>query len=192
VPKVTKVPGPKEPGKVTKPAPAPAIAALPFALDSEQGRELVRDLCRFQEGGILTEKQVKRKWKFDEATWDALGGPDGDEVVRAVEAETIRRIRDGSAKREKAQALVVKAPDVLGGIMLDDAANARHRIDASKTLNEFAANGPAGTAGTFFEITINLGADTDGRPVVEHYKKSLAIDVTPSAAQTSNREEIEW
>jgi hypothetical protein len=188
VPKVTKP-------KAAKPAPAPASAkllasasaTLPFALSSEQGRALIVDLCRYQEK-ILTEKQVKRTWKFDEATWDALGGADGDEVVRAVEAETIRRIRDCSAKREKAQLLVTKAPDVLSGILLDDTANARHRIDSAKELNAFATDGVAeAAAGQFFEIVINLGADQNGQPIREHYKKPLAIDISPN-----KREEIEW
>jgi hypothetical protein len=179
---------PKTKPKVTKTAPVSAIAALPFALDTEEGRALVRDLCRYQEK-ILTEKQVKRTWKFDEATWNALGGADGDEVVRAVEAETIRRVRDGSAKREKSQLLVTKAPDVLGGIMMDDSANPRHRIDSAKELNAFASNGPAEAAAQDrFIITINLGTDADGKPVIEHFDKPLAaIDVSPNT-----REEIEW
>ena len=78
---------------------------------------------------------------------------------RAIEAEKIRRIRNGSTKRERAQQLVVQAPDVLGGIMLDASASPKHRIDASKILDAFAANGPEGVpAADRFQITINLGA----------------------------------
>src|SRR6478672_1606134 len=111
---------------------------LPIALDSDLGRQLVVDCARFQEG-IVDEKAIRKKYRFDEAAWDALGN---DEFVRAVEEESVRRMRDGSSKREKAQLLVVKAPDVLGGIMNSADANDRHRIDACKTLNDFASNGP--------------------------------------------------
>jgi hypothetical protein len=177
---------PKTKPKTTKP-----VVNLPVPLDGERRRELIVDMCRFAES-ILSEKQIRRRWRFDEAAWDALGAD--DELVRTIEEESARRIRDGSCKKEKAQLLVVKAPDVLGNIMMDDGQSARHRIDSAKALNDFAANGPAGAAaGAVFEITINLGADSDGKPVIEHYRKPLAaIDVTPSAAQTSNREEIEW
>src|SRR6476659_3878301 len=47
-----------------------------------------------------------------------------------------------SAEFAKAQKLVVSAPDVLGDIMNSADANDRHRIDACKTLNDFASNGP--------------------------------------------------
>jgi hypothetical protein len=93
-----------------------------------------------------------------------------------IEAEKFAD-QDGG-KRERAQLLVVKAPDVLGGIMNSTEANDRHRIDACKTLNDFAANGQAGVpAADRFQIVINLGADLDGKPIVEKYDRSIAIDV---------------
>ena len=135
----------------------------------------VSDMCRYAEN-ILTEKQVKKKWRFDAATWDRLG--DDDNLVEKIEAESVRRIRDGSSKRERAQLLVVKAPDVVSKIMLDDSANPRHRIDAAASLDKLAANPAENSAAAagFFQITINLGADSDGKPVIEHYEKSLVID----------------
>ena len=105
----------------------------------EDNQEFVADLCRFAES-ILTEASVRKKYRLSESSWDALGSSDA--LVEKIEAEKIRRMRDGSSKREKAQLLVVKAPDVLGGIMNSTEANDRHRIDACKTLNDFAANGP--------------------------------------------------
>ena len=69
---------------------------------------------------------------------------------------------DGSSKREKAQLLVVKGPAILDGIASDASASPRHRIDAIRTLDTFAANGPgaAAPAGDRFLIQINLGSDT--------------------------------
>jgi len=121
--------------------------------------ELITDCCRYSEG-ILTEKQVRQKYHlFDDATWARLG--DDDALVEAIELEKTRRIRSGAAKREKAQALIVQAVDVLGGIALDSSANARHRIDATRTLDTLADPGPthAPDSSERFSIVINLGAD---------------------------------
>jgi|SRR5215469_3107770 len=55
--------------------------------------ELVSDLARFSEG-ILTEKQVRKKWHlFDESAWVAIG--EDDLMVEMVEAEQVRRIPPG-------------------------------------------------------------------------------------------------
>ena len=134
----------------------------------EDDLEFVADCCRYAEN-ILSEAAVKKKYRFDDATWEKLGS--NDALVEAIEAEKIRRIRNGSAKRERAQQLVVQAPDVLGGIMLDANASPKHRIDSAKALDAFAANGPeAAPASDRFQITINLGAD------VLHFDKSIAVD----------------
>jgi hypothetical protein len=137
-------------------------------LPLEDNHEFISDFARYSEG-ILDEKFLRRKYCFDNATWEQLGN--NDALVEAIEAEKIRRIRNGSTKRERAQKLVVQAPDVLGGIMLDASASPKHRIDSAKALDAFAANGPeAAPASDRFQITINLGAD------VLHFDKSIAVD----------------
>ena len=110
----------------------------------EDNQEFVADCASYAEG-ILSEEAVKKKYRFDDATWEKLGS--NEALVEAIEAEKIRRIRNGSTKRESAQQLVVQAPDVLGGIMLDASASPKHRIDAIKALDAFAANGPEKRAG---------------------------------------------
>ena len=69
----------------------------------EDNQEFVADLCRFSEE-ILTENQVRKKYRLAESTWSILG--ENDSLVEKIEAEKIRRIRDGSSKRERAQLLV--------------------------------------------------------------------------------------
>ena len=53
-----------------------------------------------------------------------------------------------------------------------------------RALDALASQGAeAAAAGARFEITINLGADLDGKPVVERYSKSIEInadDVDPN------------
>jgi len=144
------------------------VINFPISLDSDICRELIVDCARYSEG-LLTEKEVKKKHRFDDATWERLGQDDA--LVEAIEVEKLRRVRSGLAKRELAQKHVVKAPDVLNTIMLDPAASPKHRIDSAKVLDQFAANGPeAAPAADRFIITINLGDD------VLHFDKSIAID----------------
>ena len=121
----------------------------------EDNAEFIADLCRNAEN-LLTEAAVKKKYRFTDAVWEKLG--DDDALVEKIEAEKIRRMRDGSSKREKSQMLITKAPAILDGIMSDASASPRHRVDAIKTLDGFAANGPEGApAADRFVIQINLG-----------------------------------
>jgi hypothetical protein len=151
---------------------------LPIALDSDLGRKLITDLARYAEG-ICSELEVKKRHHFDESTWDSLG--DNEALIEAIEAEKIRRIRDGSNKRERAQQLVVKAPDILSGIMVDPTQSARHRVDAIKTLDAFAANGPEAKPGAeLFVIRIDLSGD--GGPT-EVYEKTVTLTKPLSSSE---------
>jgi hypothetical protein len=124
----------------------------------EDNSEFISDCCRFAEN-IMSEAAVKKKYHFSDAEWERLGND--EKLIEAIELEKVRRIRTGQQKRERAQVLVVQAPDVLGGIMNDASASPRHRVDAIKTLDTFASNGPeSAPAADRFQIVINLGSDT--------------------------------
>ena len=148
---------------------------MPFPKNLIDNHELIADLCRFAEG-VFSEQEVKKRHRLADSVWKELGA--NEELIEKIEAEKVRRIRDGSAKRELAQKHIVRAPNVLGNIMDDPNANERHRVDAIKTLDSLAANGPEkAPAADRFIITINLGTDT------EHYNKLIAInadDVDPN------------
>src|SRR5215831_2874692 len=118
--------------------------------------EFIADCCRFAEG-ITSEAAVRKKYHFSEEAWERLGVD--DKLIEAVEAEKVRRISSGEAKREKAQQHIVKAPDVLNGIMTDPKANAKHRIDSAKALDDLAEGGPraAHDDADRVLVTINLG-----------------------------------
>jgi hypothetical protein len=145
-----------------------------------ENHEFITDCARYAEG-LLSEKEVKKKHHFDDATWESLGN--NEKLIEAIEAEKVRRIRNGSTKRERAQQLVVQAPGVLGDIMLDASASPKHRIDSAKALDAFAANGPeAAPASDRFQIIINLGDE------VLHFDKSIAVapnDVDPNDTDTT-------
>src|SRR5262249_31398269 len=77
-----------------------------------------------------------------------------------VDAEHERRIRNGDAAKEAAAKLFAEAPEVLGDILRDKQANARHRIEAARELRAAAGTGAEGApAAERYHIVINLGED---------------------------------
>jgi hypothetical protein len=145
-------------------------------LPLEDNHEFINDFARYCEG-ILDEKFLRRKYRFDDSTWESLGNDDA--LVEKIANEKLRRIRDGTSARERAQVHFATAPDVLGSILNDQHASPRHRIESAKELRTVAANGPeAAPASDRFVITINLTAD--GSNHIEHYDKARAIDPNPN------------
>jgi hypothetical protein len=150
--------------------------------------ELVADLARYAES-ILTESQVRRKYKFDEQVWEQIGTD--DLMCEMIEAERVRRIRNGAAKREKAQLHVVAAPDVLSEILKDPKANARHRIDASKALDDLAGFAPQrpGVEQDRVVIRIDLSADTkDPADVLTFEASARPVDAEGKFIDTTSQQ----
>jgi hypothetical protein len=81
-------------------------------------------------------------------------------------------MRAGTSKRELAQKHILRGPAVLASVMDDPQVSPRHRVDAIKVLDDFAANGPQATpAEARFIIQINMGADH-----IENYSKAIKVD----------------
>ena len=149
-----------------------AVALPDTTIDpsSDLGRQLVVDLARYREN-LLDEKTIRKRYRFDESTWQKLA--DDDELIRKVEEEVVRRIRMAACKREKSQQLITKGPDILDSIASDASASPRHRVDALKVLDGMASTGGEAAAGQSdrFIITINLSGD--GVDHVLHFDKSI-------------------
>ena len=93
-------------------------------------------------------------------------------------------MRSGAAKREKAQLLVLKGPEILDGIATNPRSNDRHRIDAVKALDGLADPGTqaAHDDSDRIRVTINLGADHKiafDRPIRRGPVDDEIIDGTP-------------
>jgi hypothetical protein len=146
-----------------------------------EDHSFVVDLARFREN-LLDEKAIRKKYRLADDVWEKLA--DDDELIRKVEEESIRRIRDGSSKRELAQKHIVRGPDILNGIMSGGSdVSPKHKIDAIRTLDGMAANSLSDAPGQAdrFIITINLSADgAGGEPKILHFDKSLKPDVSDS------------
>ena len=144
---------------VATPSP-PERAPSNLAQLCRENDELIADLARYAEN-LVSEAAIRRKYRdlLNNEAWTTLG--QDDLLVEMIEAEKVRRIRNGAAKREKAQNFVTAAPDVLNGIMSNPKESARHRIDASKVLNGLADPGPEAAAEQErIYIKIDLSADT--------------------------------
>src|SRR5262249_25859623 len=92
-----------------------------------ENHELITDCCRFSEG-LLTERDVRKKWRLTEEVNKKRGG--NEALIEKVEAEKVRRTRSGATARERAQQVFVEPPAVLGEILRDNNASPRHRIEA--------------------------------------------------------------
>src|SRR3954467_5687252 len=88
----------------------------------EENLEFVSDCCRYVEN-IATEESIRKKWHFDNTTWAKLGND--EKLIEAIEAEKVRRIKNGQQKRERAQVLITKAPDILDSIATNENASPR-------------------------------------------------------------------
>ena len=151
----------------------------------EENQEFLADCCRFFEN-ILSEETMRRKYKLADSEWGRLG--EDEKLIKAIENKKIERMRDGSAKIEKSQQLVLEAPTVLHQILVDNKANAKHRIDSAKTLDDFAT--PRKSEGApdsdRFQITIILSGD--GEEHIERFNKSYKVDVNDISPENKTLE----
>ena len=159
------------------------VAPSPSLIDN---MTLIEDLARYSEGG-LTRDQVKRRWKelITEEMWKTLG--DDNELVDAIEARKMQRIRDGSLKRERAQTHITRGPDALASIMNNPESNARHVVDAVKALDALGGgNSPEAKQQDRIVIRIDLGADIRAAGGTPDPKDVLVIETSPSPLDRNN------
>jgi hypothetical protein len=158
-------------------------ASIPVRSDTTSlinNHELIQNLARYAED-LLSEHDIKKKYRFDNATWTQLCTD--EKFIEAVEIERIRRTRLGLTARERAQKLFTETPTVLGNILHDETKPSRHRIEAAKEIRAVAATGPdaASASEEKFSIVINLGEDYKlvvDKPIQPTPNDSNTIDST--------------
>ena len=147
------------------------LRGIEIDLDSDIGCGFIIDCCLFCEG-VLAEDKIKSKYGLTDSAWARLA--ENEPLVQAVETEKARRVRDGTAAREKAQWLFVQAPDVLGNILNDATTSPRHRIEAARELRQVALGGSEATPATGDRFIIRIDLTAGGGEVLE-FNKPLAI-----------------
>jgi hypothetical protein len=83
------------------------VIGFPIPLDDELRHELVTELARYSVQ-LTTQQAIKKKFRFDDATWERLG--EDETIIAAVDKEVARRIRSGATARERAQVLYADVP----------------------------------------------------------------------------------
>src|SRR5215813_11946611 len=161
-----------------------------LASSLRENQELIEDLCRYSEG-ILTEKQVRQRWHLaNDEVWTSLGTDES--FVERVELERVRRIRNGAFKRERAQQLITKGPDVLDKILSDERSNPRHKIDAVKALDDLAGFAPQRPAAETDRVIIHIdmGADLRAKGLESNPADVLHIDAAVRPSPNPNDTQI--
>jgi hypothetical protein len=164
------------------------LRGVEISLDSDVGCGFIVDCCRYCEG-LLTEDQIKVKYKLTDTNWAGLA--ENEPLVQAVQREKERRIANGAATREKAQHLFLATPDVLDGIIHDVTLSPRHRVDACRELRAVATSGSEENTparGDRFIIRIDL---TAGGGEVLEFDKALTIEPKPDEHENKKGENDE-
>ena len=134
------------------------LRGVMFPLTSDVGGAFVSDASRNRER-LLSDQRLTEKYGLTMSAWAGIAKNSAFRL--AVDAEHERRIRNGDAAREAAAKMFAEAPEVLGDILRDKQANARHRIEAAKELRAAAGAGDTEKipGAERFHIVINLGED---------------------------------
>jgi hypothetical protein len=156
------------------------IGGAPLDLASDQGHAFLVDAVRAAEG-LLSDRDLVEIHGVSPPELQALAKD--SQFARALRAERDRRVRNGTAARESAAQIFIRAPRIMGEILDDKQASPRHRIEAARELRQVATPEGTGvaTAGDRFIITINLG---DGH--AETYDESRTVDVSPESKTIEN------
>ena len=144
--------------RAAKPNDCVVLRGVRVPLNSDVGCAFVADCARNRER-LFSDAQLQEKYEIDPNDWDSI--VKNKPLRLAISRECERRMLNNDASREAAAKEFTKAPAILGGILEDQKANPRHRIEAAKELRATAHSGDEkiGDAAEHVIITINLGAD---------------------------------
>jgi hypothetical protein len=163
------------------------LRGVAVELDSPAGHQFVVDAVRAAEG-LITDQELAEAYEISPANWGDIAK--NTALGHAIRAERDRRVRNGTAVRESAAKIFVRAPKIMGEILDDARASPRYRIEASRELRATAssdADRPAEQSERFI-IRIDL---TAGGGDVETYNESVAItpdDDPPEQPELTARE----
>jgi hypothetical protein len=147
------------------------LRGTPVALNSDIGRAWVTDACRNAEQ-LMTDAELQDKYGVTSTELEQFS--QNKTLVRAIQDERARRIRNGVAAQESAALEFSKAPKILGTILGNKDASPRHRIEAAQALRAAARSGSdimSPDASDRVSIVINIGAEE--RLVIDQPKKPI-------------------
>src|SRR5262245_57790992 len=114
------------------------LRGVQVPLNSDIGGAFVTDCARNRER-LFSDDQLQEKYDIDPSDWNDI--IKNKPLRLAINSECERRMLNGDGAREAAAKQFTKAPAVLGGILEDQGASPRHRIEAAKELRATARAG---------------------------------------------------
>ena len=87
-----------------------------------EDNDFILAMARYADG-LLTQAQIKKRFNFDDDTWEQLG--ENESLVAKIEILQEQRARSGATAREKAQKIFTRTPDILASVMDDPGQSAR-------------------------------------------------------------------
>jgi hypothetical protein len=105
------------------------LRGLPVDLTSATGHQFVVDCTRAGEG-LLTDNDLRDKYELSDKNWEK--SPKTLRSYVPFEPRANGAFRNGTAARESAAKIFVRAPQVLGDILDDKSASPRHRIESAR------------------------------------------------------------
>jgi hypothetical protein len=145
------------------------LRGIEVELTSDVGRAFITDATRAGEG-VISDQDLLEKYELSIEELQAIANTKA--VGRAIRNEREHRLRSGIATRELAAKSYFKAPTVLDSIMMDEQANARHRIESARELRVISTPENQNTPAQSERFVISIVLNSD----VETYDKSYKID----------------
>jgi hypothetical protein len=140
------------------------LRGIQVPLASDIGGAFVTDCARNRER-LFSDDQLQEKYDIRPTDWTEI--IKNKPLRLAINAECERKTFNGDASREAAAKQFTKAPEVLGGILEDQKANPRHRIEAAKELRATANTGTEKTGDTAERVIVTINLGNDERLVVD-------------------------
>jgi hypothetical protein len=153
-------------------------------LASDVGGAFISDASRNKER-LLSDQRLIEKYGLSMDAWKEIATIPAFKL--AVAAEFERRTYNGDAARESAAKIFAEAPEVLGTILRDNHASAKHRIDAARELRATANVGTDKVSDNTdrFHIVINLSGDQKLDPPQKIVIDKQVRPLTPEEAKES-------
>jgi len=152
------VPTPSKPARTPKSRDETiTLRGVAVPLNSAVGGAFISDCARNRER-LFSDDRLREKYEINsDADWTEI--IKNKPLRLAINAECERRMLNGDAAREAAAKQFTKAPEILGGILENERASPRHRIEAAKELRATAHSGDEkpGADAERVIVTINLG-----------------------------------
>ena len=150
------------------------LRGIEVELTSVVAHEFVVSACHAAEG-LIDDSELAESYELTPEDLQNLAN--NKALGRAIKAELLRRVNSGTAARQAAAKIFVRAPRVMGEILDSSQTPPRVKIEAAKEIRQTAIGTGDDNRSENERISIRIDLTASGGGVI-HY---TADDVTPDA-----------